>query len=83
MDNHRKAVTFGAGLLLKEDEPSYTWLFEHFKKAMCKDPLVIVTDQDPSMKKSVPLVFPNTRHRFCMWHIMMKVPREVCSVSFH
>ena len=77
MDNHRKAVTFGAGLILKEDIASNTWLFEHFKKAMSRDPIIIVTDQDPSMRAVVPQVFPNTRHRFYMWHIMMKVPREV------
>ncbi|XP_076926062.1 protein FAR1-RELATED SEQUENCE 6-like [Bidens hawaiensis] len=34
---------------------------------------VVVTDQDPAMKQAIAAVFPNTRHRLCMWHIMKKV----------
>ncbi|XP_076915284.1 protein FAR1-RELATED SEQUENCE 5-like [Bidens hawaiensis] len=36
-------------------------------------PKVVVTDQDPTMKQAIASVFPNTRHRLCMWHIMKKV----------
>ena len=50
MDNHRKSVTFACGLLMKEDVESYNWLFQKFRDAMMKDPLVLITDQDPAMK---------------------------------
>ncbi|XP_031096905.1 protein FAR1-RELATED SEQUENCE 5-like [Ipomoea triloba] len=80
IDNHKKSITFAAGLLTKEDIASYVWLFEHFKKAMGAEPKVIVTDQDPSMRQAIPAVFNEARHRFCMWHIMCKVGEEVGSV---
>ncbi|XP_019175648.1 PREDICTED: protein FAR1-RELATED SEQUENCE 5-like [Ipomoea nil] len=77
VDNHKKCITFGAGLLLKEDIESYVWLFENFKKAMGMEPKIIVTDQDPAMKVVIPTVFKQARHRYCMWHIMCKVGEKV------
>lgn len=77
MDNHQKCVTFASGLLMKEDVESYSWLFDCFKRAMGHDPKLIVTDQDPSMKISIESMFPNTRHRFCMWHITSKFTERI------
>ncbi|XP_019178624.1 PREDICTED: protein FAR1-RELATED SEQUENCE 5-like [Ipomoea nil] len=77
IDNHKKCITFGAGLLLNEDIESYVWLFEKFKKAMGMEPKIIVTDQDPAMKMAIPRVFKQARHRYCMWHIMCKVGEKV------
>ena len=81
VDNHKKNITFDVGLLVKEDVASCSWLFNAFKRAMEHDPMSIVTEQDPSMRWSIPKVFPNTRHRFCMWHIMNKLPAKVSSSS--
>ena len=77
VDNHKKSITFAAGLILKEDEESYTWLFTNFKKAMGHEPNIILTDQDPAVKVAIETVFTTAVHRFCMWHIMMKVPSKV------
>jgi len=41
-----------------------------------KEPKFIITDQDPGILKAVPIVFKKARHRFCMWHIMNKVPSK-------
>ncbi|XP_057770751.1 protein FAR1-RELATED SEQUENCE 5-like [Salvia miltiorrhiza] len=38
---------------------------------------MLITDQDPALKIAVENVMPNTRHRFCMWHIMMKVAQKL------
>ncbi|XP_019178150.1 PREDICTED: protein FAR1-RELATED SEQUENCE 5-like [Ipomoea nil] len=77
VDHHKKSVTFAAGLIAREDVDSYTWLLEHFKKAMGKVPACTVTDQDPAMKVAIARVFDSTRHRYCMWHIMTKVCEKV------
>ncbi|XP_074296872.1 uncharacterized protein LOC141627530 [Silene latifolia] len=34
VDNHKKCVTFAAGLIMRENEESFTWLFDNFMKAM-------------------------------------------------
>jgi len=42
-----------------------------------KQPKLVLTDQDAALKKAVEAFFPNSRHRFCMWHIMKKLPAKV------
>ena len=37
----------------------------------------IINDQDRAMKKAIEIVFPNTRHRWCLWHILKKVPEKL------
>jgi hypothetical protein len=79
VDHHKKCVTFGAGLLAHEDEDSFTWLFDNFRKAMGgRYPKCIITDQDLGIKAGVKNSFGiHTHHRYCMWHIMKKVPDKV------
>nr|GMD52477.1 protein FAR1-RELATED SEQUENCE 5-like [Ipomoea batatas] len=77
IDNNKKCVTFGAGLISKENKESYVWLLNAFKRCMGHIPASVITDQDPAMKEVIPQSFPDTRHRFCMWHIMTKVNEKV------
>ncbi|XP_042027185.1 protein FAR1-RELATED SEQUENCE 5-like [Salvia splendens] len=72
-DNHGRPVTFAAGLLSKENANSFSWLFNQFVKCMGVAPKLIVTDQDLGMKVAVEEVLVNTRHRWCMWHVMVRV----------
>ncbi|CAH9058634.1 unnamed protein product, partial [Cuscuta epithymum] len=53
VDNHKKCVTFGAGLLLKEDVESYVWVFHCFLDVVGREPSCIITDQDPSMRIAI------------------------------
>ncbi|KAL3633917.1 hypothetical protein CASFOL_022679 [Castilleja foliolosa] len=73
IDNHRRIVIFGSGLLSKEDSDSYAWLIGKFKECVGRQPLMITTDQDPGMRKSIESVLPDTRHRYCMWNIDKKI----------
>ncbi|VFQ74279.1 unnamed protein product [Cuscuta campestris] len=75
LDNHRKCITFAAGLINKENDESYAWLFRCFLNAMGNAPKCIITDQDPSLRGAVKQGF--TIHRYCMWHIMKKVVKKV------
>ncbi|XP_021971109.1 protein FAR1-RELATED SEQUENCE 5-like [Helianthus annuus] len=75
--NHHKNVTFGAALLASGTAESCNWLLSAFKKCYGREPRVVVTDQDPAMKKAIREVFTTSRHRLCMWHIMKKVAEKV------
>ncbi|XP_076914146.1 protein FAR1-RELATED SEQUENCE 5-like [Bidens hawaiensis] len=77
IDNHCHSVTVCAGLLASETIESYTWLLQMLLKSFGQAPKVVVIDQDPAMKQAIAAVFPNTRHRLCMWHIMKKVADKV------
>ncbi|XP_076945395.1 protein FAR1-RELATED SEQUENCE 4-like [Bidens hawaiensis] len=73
IDNHNCNVTLGAALLGNETAETYTWLLKCFKDAFGYGPKFFVTDQDPAMKRAIGDIFPDTRHRLCMWHIMDKL----------
>ncbi|XP_019161025.1 PREDICTED: protein FAR1-RELATED SEQUENCE 2-like [Ipomoea nil] len=77
VDNHKKCMTFAAALIAREDVDLYCWALRNFKSAMGSTPRITVTDQDPAMKVAIAKEFPETRHRYCMWHIMTKVSDKV------
>ncbi|CAI9284586.1 unnamed protein product [Lactuca saligna] len=76
VDYHKRCVTFAADLLARETADAYVWLFEVFCKAFVKPPMMIVMDHDSSMKKAVNFVFPESKHRLCMWHITQKLEEK-------
>ncbi|GJY50069.1 FAR1-related sequence 5-like protein [Tanacetum coccineum] len=78
IDNHKKCVTVGLGLLLREDTEAYTWLLRSFMTAHEKQLTMIVTDQDEAMKLAIEEVLTESKHRLCMWHIMQKIPAKIC-----
>jgi hypothetical protein len=39
-------------------------------------PKAIMTDHDKAMKNAIAIVFPESQHRYCMWHIMKKFPEK-------
>ncbi|KAL2894337.1 Protein FAR1-RELATED SEQUENCE 5 [Bienertia sinuspersici] len=66
------------GFIDNEDTISFEWLFKSFLKGMGqKEPLCLITDQDPAMKIVIGNVFEKIEHRFCMWHIMKKMPDKI------
>jgi hypothetical protein len=77
VDHHNRCVSFGAGLLYDETVDSYVWLLQMFIRAHKRQPSLVLTDQDASMRKAVSTVFNTSAHRLCMWHIMRKLPAKV------
>ncbi|XP_020256802.1 uncharacterized protein LOC109833512 [Asparagus officinalis] len=57
-------------LHLHEEEDTFVWLFTEWVKCMNGvAPHAIITDQDKAICNAIQKVFPNTRHRYCKWHI--------------
>ncbi|GKE58504.1 FAR1-related sequence 5-like protein, partial [Tanacetum coccineum] len=79
IDNHRRFVTVGSGLLKKETAEAYGWLLRAFKKDFVRAPNIVVTDQDGAMRLAVAAEFPKSKYRLCMWHIMQKIPSKIVS----
>ena len=77
IDHHKKNITIGAGLISNESIESYKWLLESFLKAHKKQRRVVLTDQHPAVIQAIEEVFPDTSHRWCMWHITEKLPLKV------
>ncbi|XP_042971413.1 protein FAR1-RELATED SEQUENCE 5-like [Carya illinoinensis] len=80
VNHHGQSILLGAGLISREDTETFVWLFQTWLQ--CMDgiaPKAIITDQDRAMKNAIAIVFPTTRHRFCLWHILKKVPEKLGS----
>ncbi|XP_042947770.1 protein FAR1-RELATED SEQUENCE 5-like [Carya illinoinensis] len=80
VNHHGQSILLGAGLISNEDTETFAWLFQTWLNCMDGEaPKAIITDQDRAMKNAIALVFPNTRHRYCLWHILKKVPEKLGS----
>ncbi|XP_077246394.1 protein FAR1-RELATED SEQUENCE 5-like [Tasmannia lanceolata] len=78
VNHHRQSTLFGCALLADETEETFTWLFRQWLKCMFdKAPGCIITDMDGAMRNAIRHVFPNTRHRFCSWHISRHLVEHV------
>ncbi|XP_073126237.1 protein FAR1-RELATED SEQUENCE 5-like [Henckelia pumila] len=83
VNHHGQTILFGCGFLSDERTKSFVWLLGKFLKAMSSGaPKLIITDQDPAMTKAIAQVFPQTVHRYCLWHILNKFPDKLSPVIF-
>ncbi|KAK9667087.1 hypothetical protein RND81_14G231900 [Saponaria officinalis] len=82
VNHHGQPVLFGCAFLANESERSFVWLFNCLLEAMSgKPPLKsITTDYDETIRSAVMQVFPETRHRFCKWHMFKKCQEKLSHV---
>ncbi|XP_042964768.1 protein FAR1-RELATED SEQUENCE 4-like [Carya illinoinensis] len=80
VNHHGQSILLGAGLISSEDTSTFVWLFQAWLECMDgRAPKAIIIDQDRAMKAAIALVFPDTRHKYCLWHIMRKLPEKLGS----
>ncbi|GKD62877.1 protein FAR1-related sequence 5, partial [Tanacetum coccineum] len=81
INHHGQPVLFGCAFLMNESESSFVWLFKTWISAMSgRLPVSITTDHDSVIQSAVMQVFPDTRHRFCKWHIFNKCQDQLSHV---
>uniref|UniRef100_A0A2N9F1B9 SWIM-type domain-containing protein n=1 Tax=Fagus sylvatica TaxID=28930 RepID=A0A2N9F1B9_FAGSY len=75
INHHGESIILGYGLLSGEDTDLFVWVFRQWLQSMCGiAPKAIITDQCQAMRWAIEIVFPETVHRWCIWHITMKLP---------
>lgn len=81
VNHHKQSVLFGCALLADESESTFVWLFTSWLEAMSgRQPALIITDYDSDITRAVQKVFPQSKHQYCKWHIMRKMPKEMGQV---
>lgn len=74
VNHHGQSILLGCGLMSDEDTDTFIWLFKTWLVCMNGRILAaIITDQDRVMKNAIEVVFPNSQHQWCLWHIMKKL----------
>ncbi|XP_022862756.1 protein FAR1-RELATED SEQUENCE 5-like [Olea europaea var. sylvestris] len=77
INHHGQSTLLGCGLVSNEDTDTFVWLFRTWLQCMHgKAPQGIITDQDKAMQNAIAIVFPDTKHRWCLWHILKKLPEK-------
>lgn len=78
INHHGHLVLLGCGLLASETMQSYSWLFKAWLTCTSgHSPQTILTDRSKVLLSAVADVFPKSNHRFCLSHIMRKVPEKL------
>ncbi|XP_044505676.1 protein FAR-RED IMPAIRED RESPONSE 1-like isoform X2 [Mangifera indica] len=73
VNHHGHLMLLGCGLISNKDTKTFVWLFQSWLTCMSNPPKAIITNQDEAMQNAIGIVFPDTRHRWCLWHIMKKL----------
>ncbi|KAF8395643.1 hypothetical protein HHK36_019593 [Tetracentron sinense] len=82
VNHHGQSTLLGCGLILHETKESFTWLFKAWLAAMREcHPKAIITDQCKAIEGAIAEIFPRTRHRLCLWHIMRKLSEKLGGLS--
>ncbi|KAL4370231.1 hypothetical protein AHAS_Ahas06G0045100 [Arachis hypogaea] len=71
------STLLGCALLRNEDTRTFEWLFRTWLKCMGKAPICVITDQSLQMRSALETTLPHTRHRWCIWHILNKIPNKL------
>lgn len=78
VNHHFQYILLGCALVGEETVSAFIWLMRTWLKAMSSlPPKVIITDQEKFLKEAVGEVFPDTRHCFCVWHILCKITKNL------
>ncbi|XP_057251697.1 protein FAR-RED IMPAIRED RESPONSE 1-like [Beta vulgaris subsp. vulgaris] len=78
VNHHGQSILLGCALVSHEDAETYTWVFSTWVKCMGgKAPNCFLTDQDAAMRKALVNAMPDTSHRWCLWHILMKFGKKL------
>ncbi|MED6116105.1 hypothetical protein PIB30_117534 [Stylosanthes scabra] len=84
VNHHGYSILLGCAVMKNEDIESFKWLFGCWIRCMGgKAPKSIITDQCPSMPIAIQHCMPTTMHRWCIWHIMKKVPKKLNGFKAH
>jgi hypothetical protein len=62
-----------------ERQESYKWLLRCCLEACEIPPLTFVTDADPAMIAAISIVFPETHHIQCLYHLYQNLPKNLRS----
>ncbi|KAI3924342.1 hypothetical protein MKW98_032543 [Papaver atlanticum] len=81
LSNHGLPILFGCGLLDGETTDAVAWLFMTFLEAMGgKKPESVFTDHSAAISDAVGLVFPESHHGLCLWHIFLNASKQLTKV---
>ncbi|XP_057452323.1 protein FAR1-RELATED SEQUENCE 5-like [Lotus japonicus] len=82
-NHHKETTIFACALVSDETMDTYKWVLQRLDEAMFgKHPKAFVTDGDKAMREAIKVVFPNSTHRLCGWHIQQNAVKKIHLANF-
>ncbi|XP_074303835.1 uncharacterized protein LOC141638328 [Silene latifolia] len=78
-----KSFVIAYALVKHESEDGYLWVLRKLK-ALLNDvvqPNAIVTDCEAGLLNAIPIVFPDSSHLLCLWHIYSNVEKKALDIT--
>ncbi|PIA61568.1 hypothetical protein AQUCO_00300825v1 [Aquilegia coerulea] len=83
VNNHRHTVIYALALMNNETIDSYEWALKTFLAAMDGiAPKSVITDGDAVIRNAIENVFPKSKHRLCVWHVVQNAITNVWTDGF-
>ncbi|XP_071902772.1 protein FAR1-RELATED SEQUENCE 5-like [Coffea arabica] len=83
INNHFCMFIFACVTVPDEEVKTYEWILNNFLEVIDgKQPLSIVTNEAPQMRKAIKMCFLNAKHRFCSWHIQQNLISNIANEEF-
>ncbi|RYR59747.1 hypothetical protein Ahy_A05g025708 [Arachis hypogaea] len=84
VNHHGQSTLLGCSLMKNKEIESFKWLFQCWLRCMGGNaPKGFFADQCASMKRALEACMPTTIHRWCIWHIMKKIPSKLNEYKGH
>ncbi|KQJ88972.1 hypothetical protein BRADI_4g22525v3 [Brachypodium distachyon] len=78
VNNHFQSVIFAGVLLREETTAAFEWIFNNFLSIVDnKHPYTVLTDQCQVMRTALETAMPNSRHRWCKWHVLKSAKEKL------
>ncbi|KAK2976506.1 hypothetical protein RJ640_027590 [Escallonia rubra] len=82
VNHHFQFMLLGCALVGDQTASTFIWLMNTWLRAVGgRAPSLIITDQDWSLKEAISEVFPDSRHCFCLWDVLRKIPESLSSIQ--
>ena len=77
VDNDGKSRLGAQAFLNDETQESYEWVLQQTLDATGSQPRVILTDMDPAMTAACQIIYKDTYHIHCIWHMSQNLPKRL------
>jgi len=82
LTHHHTPAFFGCGIITDQSLDSYVWLLCAFLLSVAqKRPKSVITDGGDAVVAAVKIVFPDSNHRICSWHVEQAIEEHLHGAS--
>ncbi len=79
VNRHGHTVLLGQCLTFKEGTSDYEWAYNSYQESVKIDPDCFFTDADPAATAAAAIVWPNTVHGWCTWHMYQNITKNLAN----